>query len=275
VRYNSDVRLRELERRFQRTGDVEDEAAWLQARVRAGDLDRVAVERAASLGYPAAMLISPEWKSALRPKSSLRGPGWLWAELRPTPWRAGMDYLWERLAAGERGERGEEFPLRVGIAVARSVLPILRPGLYDLWRDHSGRRMGAEVVLEAAERWLETGDRQDAQRVLAEERLLSERLDDERGETDISEILAVGVFGNLAMLIAQVAGLYSMRSQRRPIALSSLYREATEAWREAITAEDSQFTLDEWDETWEHAERIGHDRIASQVRGEVVPWLLQ
>ena len=36
----SEEHLRELERRFQESGSVEDEAAWLLERVRVGDLDQ-------------------------------------------------------------------------------------------------------------------------------------------------------------------------------------------------------------------------------------------
>lgn len=58
----TDTRLRELERRFRASGAVEDEAAWLAARVRAGELSRAALELAAWVAHPAAerALASPE-----------------------------------------------------------------------------------------------------------------------------------------------------------------------------------------------------------------------
>jgi len=50
----ADDHLRTLERRFRETGAVEDEAAWLRERVRAGVLPEARARLAAELGYPAA-----------------------------------------------------------------------------------------------------------------------------------------------------------------------------------------------------------------------------
>lgn len=50
----SDARLRALERRVLQTGSVEDEAAWLTERVRAGDLARKRLKLAADCGHPPA-----------------------------------------------------------------------------------------------------------------------------------------------------------------------------------------------------------------------------
>ena len=51
----TDATLRELERRFRASGSVEDSAAaWLRARVQAGELDQGKVELAGRLGYRAA-----------------------------------------------------------------------------------------------------------------------------------------------------------------------------------------------------------------------------
>lgn len=52
----SDADLRELERRFRATGSVEAEAAWLGARVQAGQLERSKLELAAFLADPASRL---------------------------------------------------------------------------------------------------------------------------------------------------------------------------------------------------------------------------
>lgn len=52
----SDQRLRECERRFRETGSVEDEAAWLRARVRVGSLDPERLDLLAVIDYPAAIL---------------------------------------------------------------------------------------------------------------------------------------------------------------------------------------------------------------------------
>jgi hypothetical protein len=52
----AETRLRQLERRFRATGSVEDEAAYLQERVRVGDLGERSLELAAYLEHPAARL---------------------------------------------------------------------------------------------------------------------------------------------------------------------------------------------------------------------------
>lgn len=52
----SDVRIRELERRFNESGLAVDEAAWLSERVRLGMLDRARVELAAYLGHEPSQL---------------------------------------------------------------------------------------------------------------------------------------------------------------------------------------------------------------------------
>jgi hypothetical protein len=56
----SDERLRELERRFRASGSVEDEAAWLRARVQAGELEQSKLELAAYCDQPAAVLVLGE-----------------------------------------------------------------------------------------------------------------------------------------------------------------------------------------------------------------------
>ena len=50
----TDSRLRELQRRFHTSGSVEDEAAWLTARVQMGGLERGKLELAACLGHEGA-----------------------------------------------------------------------------------------------------------------------------------------------------------------------------------------------------------------------------
>lgn len=52
----SDQRLRTLERRWKKTGAVQDEAAWLRARVQAGELEQTRLKLAARLGHTAARL---------------------------------------------------------------------------------------------------------------------------------------------------------------------------------------------------------------------------
>jgi len=55
----SDERLRELERRWRESGELDDEVAWLAERVRAGELSPRALELAAHLGHEAAGRLSP------------------------------------------------------------------------------------------------------------------------------------------------------------------------------------------------------------------------
>lgn len=61
-----DSTLRDLERRWQETGTVADEAAYLEARVRAGDLAPDRLELAAQVGYPAAAVLRPEVEADVR-----------------------------------------------------------------------------------------------------------------------------------------------------------------------------------------------------------------
>jgi hypothetical protein len=56
TRRNPDERTRRLERRWRESGAIEDESAWLRARVRGGDLSPHRLAAAAALGHPAAVL---------------------------------------------------------------------------------------------------------------------------------------------------------------------------------------------------------------------------
>jgi hypothetical protein len=91
-------------------------------------------------------------------------------------------------------------------------------------------------------------------------------------EPDISEILAADVFGDLAALIGENAGL--VPSTMSPMGhAEAAFRNARDAWYEAITAEDSQFAPEESD--WaEDAEALALERIVPPVTQEVIPWLL-
>jgi hypothetical protein len=53
-----DSTLRELERRFAASGSVEDEAAWLRARLRVGELSEDQLRLAAYLGDPATLRVT-------------------------------------------------------------------------------------------------------------------------------------------------------------------------------------------------------------------------
>ena len=65
----TDSHLRELERRFRASGSVEDEAAWLRARVQAGELEQSKLELAAYCGHAPAIRCLSE-KELPRPPSS-------------------------------------------------------------------------------------------------------------------------------------------------------------------------------------------------------------
>lgn len=60
----SDARLRELERRWLESGSLEDQAAWLNARVAAGELARERLELAARCGHEGALqALSGPWRN--------------------------------------------------------------------------------------------------------------------------------------------------------------------------------------------------------------------
>lgn len=67
----SDHELRELERRYRESQSVEDEAAWLAARLRSGGIERERVATAALCGHPAALLAAGDLVSTLGPGPSL------------------------------------------------------------------------------------------------------------------------------------------------------------------------------------------------------------
>lgn len=73
----SDARLRELERRWHESGALEDEVAFLNARVRAGDLLPMRVLQAAACGHEAALRASD---AELPPPLSNAWTAWLRAE---------------------------------------------------------------------------------------------------------------------------------------------------------------------------------------------------
>ena len=61
-----DDQLRQLARRYQETGDLDDEVRWLRERVRAGALSDARVRLAAHLGHPAAVRVLGEQPRTLR-----------------------------------------------------------------------------------------------------------------------------------------------------------------------------------------------------------------
>jgi hypothetical protein len=89
----SDQNVRALERRWNETGAVEDEAAYLQARVRAGELSQERLDVASWVGYAAARLARPQ------------------PPLEPEAWIAGVE------------QRGPDVVKRVAFAAAWARAP--------------------------------------------------------------------------------------------------------------------------------------------------------
>lgn len=99
-----DQRLRELERRFQESGDPADEGRLLAARVQGGVLARERVVAAAALGHPGAVLVAPEHSP---PRD-------------PDPWRSLR--LWARRAGPLVGVEGLQ---RAVVAEGERLLSVL------------------------------------------------------------------------------------------------------------------------------------------------------
>jgi hypothetical protein len=114
----SDERLRALERAWRASGAEDDEVAWLQARLRAGTLDRRKAELAAYCGSRAA-----QRACEVEPTSS--------EEL--VPWVTGLR-AW-----------GKETVVRALVAVARRALPV--------WEERYPRLPGPVLAMRAAEEW--------------------------------------------------------------------------------------------------------------------------
>ena len=73
----SDADLRELERRFRETGSVEDEAAWLRARVQAGELEQGKLELAAYCGHEGARSLFAAREDDLPPTKARELRRWI------------------------------------------------------------------------------------------------------------------------------------------------------------------------------------------------------
>src|SRR5690606_5705217 len=103
----TDTHLREFERLFRASGSVEDEAAWLRARVQAGELSEKHLRLAAHLGSPAAAEIVEflALPAAPPPHGGEGGPGW---EL--------INWAWCPLIVDD-----QETLVRVAVAAARCV----------------------------------------------------------------------------------------------------------------------------------------------------------
>ena len=122
----TDSHLRELERRFRASASVEDEAAWLRARVQAGELSQERLELAAYLGHPAAG--APPGNPDLTWTPENQAPTWRWAE--------GL------------ARWGVEAQTRAAVAATRQALRFWEAGDPLDYRPH--------VAVELAERWILT-----------------------------------------------------------------------------------------------------------------------
>lgn len=125
----SDLKLRELERRWQETRAAADEAALARERLRAGDLTPEWLELGVHVGYPAALIVG---------------------EVEPRRVQPLADWV------GEVERWGKEALVRVALAAARCVLPVFareQPG--DL-RPHA--------LVAAAEEWLQRPGPETAKR---------------------------------------------------------------------------------------------------------------
>ena len=119
-----DQHLRELEAAWHASGSVEDEAAWLLGRVRAGELERSRLELAALCGHRGASIAGGS-------------PGVL---------TGGFATWVTRL-----GEHGQMVCLRAAIGVGSKALPSWRAALDQ---DQRGPESWPRVSLEAIEDWV-------------------------------------------------------------------------------------------------------------------------
>jgi hypothetical protein len=130
--------IRELERRWRETGATEDEARWLQARLRAGELDVTRVELAAYLDDPAARaVIAPP------PRAWPNDP-----EARLRAWGKGLS------------DHGVEACARAAVAEGHHKLGIvLRPGVLTPGGELARSACVRLIVrrLEALEDWILSG----------------------------------------------------------------------------------------------------------------------
>jgi hypothetical protein len=152
----ADEAVRELERLFRVSGSVEDEAKWLSARVRAGELAREALATLGFLGHAAALAAS--------------------GEPAPQPWE--QEDVLARLRP-----LGKEWVVRATIALARSVSPY--------WRAVLPGDGSAAAVLDAASAWAlcPCDSHRDAAKRAAEDRAVLTALGGARRNQDLERAL--------------------------------------------------------------------------------------
>ena len=142
----SDEQLRQLERRWKETGAIEDEAAWLRARVQSGAVTEDRLRLAAYFGSAAASM-------ALRDPPSDWMAGW---PLQAEPWGGGPPMI-------QRPEGGYGYPsylaswlhdlpswdlkviVRLLLGIARAALPAFEKA----YPDEPGPRLALEDIEQA------------------------------------------------------------------------------------------------------------------------------
>jgi hypothetical protein len=155
----TDTTLRELERRFRASGSVEDEAAWLRARVRAGELEQDELDLAAYLLNEAARLaVGEEAWLELTSSAKTRGNYGRSKSVGDDIeiWIQALEY-WD-----------PELSIRAAIAVGADLLPRVRGMERPGFLSPPGALEVCQRALEASEDWLvaQTEDRLQAVRDL-------------------------------------------------------------------------------------------------------------
>lgn len=150
----SDERVREAERRWRRTGLVEDEVRWLVERLRVGEVHELGVAVAAWCGHAAAARLLAEQGRALEPPADAGA----WLDGVPAPRRA----LYEAASFGlDRAREGMppwDFVRSRPLTVVAVALVRCRTGLpfgaaRQALREESATVVGALLALERGRRW--------------------------------------------------------------------------------------------------------------------------
>lgn len=181
----ADDDLRALERAWQQSGSVEDEAAWLLQRVRSGELPRERLELAADLGDPASC-------AALQASGSFQPPDrsqFLVLLQALPPLEEGLRaalamvrWLLSQSACNERSEWERELSQKASVALARAEAWVVRPcpeheaavlectswpaGIPPGWYGKS-RHFHAALAMRDVVEFLRSREREQLQRALA------------------------------------------------------------------------------------------------------------
>lgn len=234
----SDSKLRELERRWRDTGDVQDEAAWLKERVRVGDLSREVVELCALCGHEAALLVLPSPSALTR--------------LGTRMWEA-VAGKW--LSEPLRKVAGHEAAVRAAVAVARLVLPCAE----ELFPNDPR----PSAALRAAESWVrsQSSDHRDAAT---------------RARPAASSAVAwdAGSGGGPPAGDARAELVESARrEQLAALVACEMCAGATEDARHALDAEGAATVALRFSRGGSYEEN--RERVRRAIHDEFVPWLLR